>query len=148
MLNNQIRGVSGKKLQNLVLNKTFFMPNRFVNYVDVRDIAKLQVSAIKSNSSSGKRFLCMSSKPISYFDITEIFRQHGYYSPRITLPDFLISFLGLFSKRFSQMSYLLNKRFIVDNSEAKDLLNWEPTSIDTTIADMAASIVSRLEPIE
>lgn len=43
------------------------------------------------------------------------------------------------------MGYLLNKKMIVDNSETKDLLNWEPTPINLTIRDMAESMTNILK---
>jgi dihydroflavonol-4-reductase len=144
LLHNEIRGISAKKFKSIFTKRIFLFPNRYVNYVDVRDIAKLQVAAIKSDLVSGKRLLCISSNPISFNEISSILKKEGYRFFIFVIPDFLIKFLGLFSKRFKQMSYLLNRKMIVDNSETKDLLDWKQTPIEVSIRDMANSITKIL----
>ncbi len=144
LLHDEIRGISAKKFKSIFTKRIFLSPNRYVNCVDVRDIAKLQVAAIKSDLVSGKRILCISSNPISFNEISSILKKEGYRFITFVIPDFLIKFLGLFSKRFKQMSYLLNRKITVDNSEAKELLDWKQTPIEISIRDMAKSITKIL----
>lgn len=145
VLQNKIKGISAKKLMGIFTKKIFFFPNRHFNYVDVRDIAKLNVEALKSDLSANKRFLCMSADPVSYSDICNLFKKEGYSFFVLKVPNILVHVLGLFSQRYKQISYLLDRKMKVDNSDTKELLNWKPTPLELTIKDMANSITRILD---
>ena len=143
-LKNDLSGISIQKIEKILTKKTFVIPNRYVNYIDVRDLAKMHVKLLLLKNSPVKRFVAASKTPISFLKINEILKSNGYSVTTIIIPNIFIKLAGLFFKRFRQMSYLLNVKIDIDNSCTKNHLEWKERPVEESLLDMAKSITSNM----
>ncbi|NBR78149.1 MAG: aldehyde reductase, partial [Microbacteriaceae bacterium] len=68
-------------------------------------------------------------------------RGAGYSKvPSIKAPNFMIKMMGLFDREAKGMVPELGRMISYDISDTVDSLNWEPTPIDKSVLEMAASI--------
>ena len=140
-LSDDIGGTSTDTIKRFLTREIPAVPNVYMNYVDVRDIAKLQVEAIKNTKSNGKRFACTSNESVPLIDIAKTLSANGF--PKVTtktLPDFVVKFLALFSAEMKTMKTFLNQKITMDNSQTVDVFSWTPIPFEKTIIDMGKSI--------
>ena len=140
ILEKNLKSPALQKMKKIICGETIAVPNRYTNPTDVRDLAKMHVKVLQINETINKRFPLMSEKPISFLEMSKILRKHGYSSTRIVIPNVVINFLSIFSKRFKQMSYLLSVKPKIDISITKNHLGFKPIPIHISLLDMAKSI--------
>ena len=139
-IGTHFKGASVKKIKNILKKKTLAIPNRYVNCIDVRDLAKICVASLSNKKVNGKRFPCMISEPISFYEICLILKKGGYNVTTLVVPDVALNFLGLFSKKIKHIAYLANKKRKINNSLTTKIFNWKQTSIEQSILEMANSL--------
>ncbi|OZC09050.1 hypothetical protein X798_03981 [Onchocerca flexuosa] len=116
--------------------------------VDVRDVAKAHIRAMREPRSDGLRIL-MSYQPSFWFmDIANVLRDEfssqGYIFPRFTVPYPIIWFYSLFSKETKeQVLTRYGNEVHFDNSLAKDILGIEFINPKESIVAMAYDIIER-----
>jgi nucleoside-diphosphate-sugar epimerase len=140
-LSDDIGGTSTDTIKRFLTKEIPAVPNVYMNYVDVRDIAKLQVAAIRNSKSNGKRFACTSNESVPLLDIAKTLSANGF--PKVTtktLPDFVVKFLALFSAEMKTMKTFLNQKITMNNSQTVDVFSWTPIPFEKTIIDMGKSI--------
>jgi len=136
-------GTSVNMIHEMMQGKMPMIPDIAIGMVDVRDVAKIHVNAIKADNVVGKRFILASSEAIPMMQIAEILKSNGY--PKVSTkkaPNFMLKFMALFNKDVKGMVSFLGRKVGHDISETQSVLGWEPTPIETSIIDMARSISS------
>jgi dihydroflavonol-4-reductase len=109
--------------------------------VDVRDVARLHVAAMTSPDAVGRRFIAATAEPISMSQFAQILRDAGYSKvPSRKAPNIAIRIMSLFDREARGMLPSLGKRAAFDNRSTFDILDWQPTPMETSIRVMAASI--------
>ena len=114
------------------------------NIVDVRDVAAAHLTAMTTPEAAGKRFICVAggiSLPEIAGILSENFGSHGYQIPTIVLPDFLIKLYGLFDKTVRDNASHLGKGPDFDTSRIRKTLGWQPREMETSIIEMAESMI-------
>ncbi len=102
--------------------------------VDVRDVAKMHISALLNNKSVGKRFIvCQNTYWVK--DFCKMLNEIGYKAPTMSPPVFLVKFLANFDKTIKPIRNLLGLDLIIDSSLSKKTLNFNPTPIKKTLVD-------------
>ncbi len=102
--------------------------------VDVRDVAKMHVAALKNNNSIGKRFIvCENTYWVK--DFCRMVNNYGHKAPTLSPPVFLVKFLANFDKTIKPIRNLLGLDINIDSSLAKKILNYNPIPIEKTIED-------------
>ena len=139
-LRKDLSGISIQKIKKILTKETFLVPNRYVNYIDVRELASMHVKALLLKSLRAKRFIAASNQPISFLKINKILKSNGYPVLTLAVPNFLIRIMGLFFKRYRQISYLLDVKINIDNSLTKSKLGWKERPVKESLIDMAKSI--------
>ncbi len=140
-LTGNATGSSCGMIHKMMNGEVPMIPDIRVCMVDVRDVAKVHVSAIKEEAAAGKRFMLASEEPIPMIRIAKILKSNGYKKvSTIKAPNFMFKFMSLFDKEAKGMIGFLGRNVGCDSQSAKEILNWEPTSIDQSIIDMAASL--------
>ena len=141
VLDKSSKSPSVNKIKNILAYKISILPKRYVNCIDVRDLAKLCAATLKCNKINGVRFPCMQRNPVSFNDLCKILKNNKFNITTITLPNYMLSLFGKFNKRMKQIRYLATKKNIIDNSITIDLLDWKQTPVEKSIVDMANSII-------
>ena len=140
-LSDDIGGTSTDTIRKFLTKEIPAVPNVYMNYVDVRDIAKLHVQAITNENANGKRFACTSNESVHLVEIAKTLNANGF--PHVTkkiLPDFIVKFLALFNSEMKTMKTFLHQKILMDNSQTVDIFSWTPIPFEKTIVDMGESV--------
>jgi dihydroflavonol-4-reductase len=134
-------GQSIAMIANLISGKLPMVPQVAMGMVDVRDVAKLHVAAMKDQKSAGKRYIASTAAPVAMSKLAATLRAAGYSKvPSIKAPNAMIRLMGLFDREAKGMVPELGRMISYDISDTVDSLNWEPTPIEKSVLEMAASI--------
>ena len=134
-------GQSESMIRDLVKGKVPMIPDVAMGMVDVRDIARLHVAALRAPTAAGKRFIAATEEPISMAQVAAILRNAGYTKvPTRKAPNAAIRLMALFDREAKGMVPQLGKRVAYDTQETYDGLQWQPTPLETTIREMAAAL--------
>jgi dihydroflavonol-4-reductase len=112
------------------------VPKIIIPIVDVRDVAKMHVSALKTDNSIGKRFL-LSENTYWMKDISQCLKDLGYNAPTMEAPDFLIKLMAKFDKSLVAALPHLGFRFTLNTNQAKKILGFNPIPLKDTCRDTA-----------
>jgi dihydroflavonol-4-reductase len=134
-------GQSETMVKDLIGGKVPMIPDIAMGMVDVRDVAALHVTALTAPRAAGQRFIAASEEPITMAHLADVLRGAGYKkAPSRKAPNVAIKLMSLFDRDAKGMVPQLGKRVAYDNCATYDVLGWQPTSIDTTVVEMAASL--------
>lgn len=137
----KIDGQSVKMITDIITGKIPMIPDVAMGMVDVRDVAKLHVNAIKAQGVAGKRFIAATAEPVEMATVMQILKNAGYNKvPSMKAPSFMLKFMSLFDREAKGMVPYLGKKASFDNLETFKLLNWKPTPIEKSISEMAKAI--------
>jgi nucleoside-diphosphate-sugar epimerase len=138
------RSVSLQTLERL-LNGIPGMPRLGFNYVDVRDVADLQLLAMTKPEAGGGRFIAVTSF-LWMSEVAEILRDRlgeaASKVPTRTVPDFLVRTMAIFDGGIRSFTGSLGKRTNYDTARSREL-GWTPRVMEDSIAESAQSLIDR-----
>ncbi|KCV80791.1 putative dihydroflavonol-4-reductase [Actibacterium atlanticum] len=138
-------GTSGAVLQKLLQGGFPILPNLAFNHVDVRDLAKLHVAALTAPVADQR--VMAGFDPVSVPQIAEtVKRAVPDHSSKVALrraPDWLVRILARFDGDLRANVNDLGYAPDLDCRIAKRLLDTSPRTADTSIRDMARSLIDR-----
>ena len=119
------------------------MPRLGFSFVDVRDVADLQIRAMTEPAAGGKRFVA-TDRFMWMADVAAVLRERlgdeaGKVPTRIA-PNFLIKGMSLFDSSLRSIVHDLGKRAEFSNQRARELLGWSPRPIEDSITETATSL--------
>ena len=125
----------------MLQGKMPMVPNAAFPMVDVRDVAKLHVVALKEEKAANQRFIAADSEPRSFQEIGAMLNKLGYTGPSTRLaPNMLLKFLSFFDREAAGMLGFLGMNVYADNSATKEVFDWEPIPFEQTLQDTATFI--------
>lgn len=120
------------------------MPRLGFSFVDVRDVADLEVRAMTSPEAGGQRFIAV-TKFLWMADTGEILRDRlgdaAAKVPTRTIPDFVVRAMALFDGGIRSAVGGLGKRSELSSEKARTTLGWTPRPIEDTIAESGESLI-------
>ena len=142
-LTGNISGFSLKGVHQMLTGhfKMSMIPPAAIPMSDVRDVAKLHVLAMTEQRANGKRLVRTTSKAYSFMDIAKILKENGYHKVSTKkAPIFMIKLMSLFDKEAKGMVPLVGNTVSSNNTETREIFDWEPIPFEKTILDCAKSI--------
>jgi len=140
-LGARIDGQSVALMTDMIGGKLPMIPDVAMGMVDVRDVARLHVAAMTAPGAAGRRFVAASAEPVSMAHFAAVLRDAGYAKvPSRKAPNVAIRLMSLFDRQAKGMLPSLGKKAAFDNQSTFDILDWQPTPIETSLREMAASI--------
>ena len=140
-LGNNISCKSLIVLTKMLNGKIPMVPDAAFPMVDVRDVAKLHVQALKNPKISGKRFIESGKDPVSFADVAQILLNQGHKGPSTKkAPSWLLKLLYLFDREAKGMLALLGMKLTADNSNTIKIFKWTPIPFEKTVIQSANSI--------
>lgn len=131
-------------VEKLLSNGTPALANCSFSLVDVRDVAKAHIAAMKKPDASGNRYI-ISSCTLWMKEIADIiaaeFKPQGYSVPRWVMPKPGIWAFSLIDSSAKLIYPLLGKKIEYDNGKMQQDLNVTPQDISTTIIDTCYSLI-------
>lgn len=117
-------------------------PRIHIGFVDVRDVAKAHLFAMKSDTTNGERII-VSQKEMFFVEMSLILKNAGFKkAPTREMPDFLVKIMALFVKELGGLKRSLGRTVFADKSKAKNLFNWEYISAEDSAIETAEQLVS------
>ena len=120
------------------------VPRLGFSFVDVRDVADLEIRAMTSPEGGGKRFIAV-TQWLWMAEAGEILKERlgdqASKVPTRTLPNLLVRGMALFDGGIRSIVGSLDKRTDLSSERAKSVLGWSPRPIDDTIAETGESLI-------
>lgn len=121
------------------------VPNLGFSFVDVRDVAKLEILAMADPKAGGERFIA-ADRWLWMAEVAEILRDRlgdrASKAPTRTVPNFLVRAMAIFDGGLKSIVGDLGKRMEVSGEKARRMLGWSPMSIEDSIADTAEALIA------
>ena len=147
-LGAKLDGQSVTMVTAMIGGKMPMIPDMSMGMVDVRDVARLHVKAMTADGAAGKRFIAASAEPIEIATVASVLREAGYtkVSSR-KAPTVLLKIIGMFDGEVKGMLPFIGKAAAYDNEATFNVLQWQPTPLETSFREMAEAI-SRQADVE
>jgi nucleoside-diphosphate-sugar epimerase len=120
------------------------VPRLGFSFVDVRDVADLEIRAMTAPEAGGQRFIAV-TKFLWFEDTARILRDRLGESaskvPTRKIPDFVVRGMALFDGGIRSVVGGLGKRQELSSEKAKSTLGWSPRPIEDTIAETGESLI-------
>lgn len=132
-------------MEQLLSGKMPFLMNLSFDYVDVRDVASLQILAMTRPEAAGQRFLATSGENVSYKQQSLWLKEElGEKAANVTtfvLPDFAVRLLAHFIKALKMPATFLGQNTACSKDKAAAMLGWQPRSAKAAILATATSML-------
>jgi dihydroflavonol-4-reductase len=113
-------------------------------FVDVRDVANLEVRAMTSPEAGGERFIAV-TEFVWMADAGRILRERlgerASKVPTRTVPNFVVRGMALFDGGIRSVVSGLGKRSELSSEKARTTLGWSPRPIEDTVAETGESLI-------
>jgi dihydroflavonol-4-reductase len=120
------------------------VPRLSFGFVDVRDVADLEIRAMTSPEAGGERFVA-NTKTMWMAEVAQVLRERlgprASKVPTRIAPDVLVRAMALFDGGIRSFKSSLGKKTEYRTTKAQDLLGWSPRPIEDTIAETAESLI-------
>ncbi len=120
------------------------VPRLGFNFVDVRDVADLEIRAMTSPEAGGKRFIAV-TKWLWMSEAGQILRDRlgdqASKVPTRTVPNLVVRGMALFDGGIRSIVGTLGKRTNLSSERARSTLGWSPRPIEDTIAETGESLI-------
>jgi nucleoside-diphosphate-sugar epimerase len=115
------------------------------SFVDVRDVADLQIRAMSAPEAGGERFIA-ADRFMWMAEVAQALREElgpdAAKVPSRSVPDFLVRAMALFDPGVRGVVGQLGRRIEYSSEKARTLLGWSPRSSRETVLDTARSMVA------
>jgi nucleoside-diphosphate-sugar epimerase len=122
------------------------VPRLGFSFVDVRDVADLEIRAMTSPEAAGQRF--MAAGPFLWMSqVAEILRDRlgtaAEKVPTRTVPDLLVRAMAIVDSGLRTVVGELGEEVTYSSEKAKSRLGWSPRPVEDTITQTAESLIKR-----
>jgi nucleoside-diphosphate-sugar epimerase len=122
------------------------VPRIGFSFVDVRDVADLQIKAMTAPEAGGERFIAV-GQFTWMAEAAAVLRDRlgpgAAKVPKRSVPDLLVRALGIFDPSVRSVVGQLGRKQEYKNEKAKAVLGWSPRPIDETVLETAQSMVEQ-----
>jgi len=137
---------SAEPVSRLLGREMPMVPDIWFPSVDVRDVARAHILAMTNPAAAGQRFLVVGGNLHLRTGMAAVlareFDPQGYNVPLTSAPSFLIRLAALFDGGLSTVTGMLGIKTEFDASKATRVLGLTYTPVETSVVDMAYSLVA------
>jgi dihydroflavonol-4-reductase len=127
-----------------LLKGTPGVPRVGFSFVDVRDVADLQVKAMLAPEAGGERYIAV-AEFLWLAEVAAVLRRElgddAKKVPSRKVPDLLVRAMGLFDPSVRSITNQLGKKLSYSSEKARTELEWSPRPAAESIADTGRSMV-------
>jgi dihydroflavonol-4-reductase len=139
------RSYSLQAVDRMLTGRMPGLPRLGFSFIDVRDVAALEVAAMSAPQAAGQRLIAASSF-LWFSDVAEILRaQLGADAskvPRRKVPNAVVRLLALFDPEIRSVVDELGQKTTYSIENARERVGWAPRPVQETIVDCARSLLS------
>ncbi|MCA9677974.1 MAG: aldehyde reductase [Kofleriaceae bacterium] len=136
---------SGEVVRKLLKRELPGVPDIGWAVVDVRDVAAAHLAAMTTPAAAGQRFV-LAIEHASMGDIAAIlkatFGPRGYKVPTRRVPGWALKLVSLWDRTAKLAVQELGKRQDLSNQHARDVLGWQPHSLQDMVVSMGESMIA------
>jgi len=120
------------------------VPRIGFSFVDVRDVADLEIRAMTAPAAGGERFIA--AEPFKWMsEVAAVLRERlgedAAKVPTRTVPNLLVRTMAVFDPSIRSILGQLGRRTALSSEKAKSRLGWSPRPLEDTIAECARSLL-------
>ena len=143
---NRHYSTSGEIVRKLLANELPGTAKLGFPWVDVRDVASAHIAAMTTPEAAGQRFCCA----IEFSWIGEVadvlakrFGPEGWKVPTRKLPNFVVRIVAMFDPAVKTVVSDLGRVRQVSNEHIRNILNWQPHSLEEMAVSMAETMIAQ-----
>jgi dihydroflavonol-4-reductase len=138
------RSYSLQAVERMLTGRMPGLPRLGFSFIDVRDVAKLEVAAMTAPDAAGQRLIAASSF-LWFSELAAILREQlgadARKVPRRGVPNAVVRLLALFDPEIRSVVDELGQKTTYSIENARRRVGWEPRPIEQTVADCARSLL-------
>jgi dihydroflavonol-4-reductase len=144
------RSYSLQAIDRLISGKMPGLPRLGFSFIDVRDVAVLEVEAMSAEGAGGQRLIA--AGPFLWFaDVATILREQlgpeeARKVPRRRVPDVMVRAMALFDPGVRSVVGDLGNKTTYSLENAKQRVGWEPRPIEQSVLECARSLLGQTVP--
>jgi dihydroflavonol-4-reductase len=139
------RSYSLQAVERMLTGKMPGLPRLGFSFIDVRDVAALQVGAMTAPEAGGQRLIAASTF-LWFSDVAAILREQlgpdARKVPRRGVPDFVVRVLARFDPELRSIVGELGHKTTYSVDNARRRVGWTPRPMQETIVDCARSLLA------
>jgi nucleoside-diphosphate-sugar epimerase len=140
------RSYSLQAIERMLTGRMPGLPRLGFSFIDVRDVAALEVAAMSAANAAGQRLIA--AGPFLWFsDVAEILRRSlgadARKVPRHGVPNVVVRAMALFDPEVRSVVGELGQKTSYSTENARRRLGWSPRPIEETIVDCARSLLGQ-----
>jgi dihydroflavonol-4-reductase len=139
------RSYSLQAVERMLTGKMPGLPRLGFSFIDVRDVAALEVGAMTAPDAGGQRLIAASTF-LWFSDVAAILREQlgpdARKVPRRGVPDFVVRVLARFDPELRSIVGELGQRTTYSVDNARRRVGWSPRPMQETIVDCARSLLA------
>ncbi len=128
-----------------LLNGMPGVPRIGFSFVDVRDVADLEIRAMSAPEAGGGRLVAVNSF-MWMSEVAAVLRERlggdAAKVPTRTVPNLVVRAMALFDPSVRSIIGQLGKKTEISSEKAQTTLGWSPRALDDTIAECAQSLLA------
>ena len=121
------------------------VPRIGFSFVDVRDVAELEIRAMTAPEAGGERFVAVEGF-MWMSEVAAVLRERlgddAAKVPTRAVPSLLVRAMALFDPGVRSILGQLGKKTTISSEKARTQLGWSPRPLDETIAECAQSLLA------
>lgn len=122
------------------------VPRIGFSFVDVRDVADLEIRAMTAAEAGGERFIAV--EPFMWMsEVAAVLRKRlgddASKVPTRTVPNLLVRAMAVFDPSVRSILGQLGRKTLISSEKAKTRLDWSPRPLDDSIAECARSLLAQ-----
>jgi dihydroflavonol-4-reductase len=122
------------------------LPRLGFSFIDVRDVADLEVAALSAPDAGGQRLIAAGSF-LWFSDVAEILREHlgeqARKVPTRKIPNFVVRAMALVDPSVRSVAGELGQKTTYSLENARRRVGWSPRPVEETIVDCARSLLAQ-----
>lgn len=139
------RSYSLEAIERLLTGKMPGLPRLGFSFIDVRDVAALEVAALTAPEAGGQRLIAAADF-LWFSDVARILRAElgpdARKVPTRTIPNFVVRAMGLFDPSVRSVASDLGRKSTFSLHNARTRVGWEPRPVAESIVDCARSLLA------
>ena len=139
------RSYSLQAVERMLTGKMPGLPRLGFSFIDVRDVAALEVGAMTAPEAGGQRLIAASTF-LWFSDVAAILREQlgpaARKVPRRGVPDFVVRVLARFDPELRSIVGELGHKTTYSVDNARRRVGWSPRPMQETIVDCARSLLA------
>jgi dihydroflavonol-4-reductase len=140
------RSYSLQAVDRMLTGRMPGLPRLGFSFIDVRDVAALQVAAMTAPDAAGQRLIAASSF-LWFSDVAAILRAElgadARKVPRRRVPNVVVRLLALFDPEIRSVVDELGQKTTYSIENARRRVGWSPRPVEQTIVDCARSLLGQ-----